>query len=158
MSIPNIKLPRVKDGVVKVVQVPDFLLVERMVENGFPKRIALRFMDSPQLRMEATLFYWDTELAMEGDPDATLRVTHTRDTVAAMRGAERALGNDPDTGPQGPVRGRLGIPEPVRRGDPHAPYARPGTVPTKRELRRLSERSGAEKFIILPDGEQRRIR
>lgn len=96
--------------------VPPILLVERLIERAeYPRRIAERFMDSPQLVLEATIFYFDCDAADEGDPEAKHRVDNVRESVQAMRTAERALGNDPDIGSIVPTRGRVGMPEPIKR-------------------------------------------
>lgn len=136
-------------NVITMPQVPDELLVNCLVKLGYPRRIAGRFLDSFQLRVETTILYYDVIDAEMGDIDAKNRVEHIRHQADEMRRAEKALGNDPDIGPRVPVVGRVGMPENVSA--PRGPRIFGMVTPSKAELKRISER-GKKPVIHLPGG------
>lgn len=77
---------------------PDAVLVDKLVEMGQPRRHALVAMRSVQLRAYAIIFYFDCIEAEHGNAEAKVRVDYCRDKWQQMRAAEKALGNDPEIG------------------------------------------------------------
>jgi hypothetical protein len=91
-------IPRTANGGVQFPNLPARELVKILWENGLPLRHALPMMDSPQLKIFATIFYFDVIEKEHGDSAAAARVDFIRERWMQMRRAEKALGNDPEQG------------------------------------------------------------
>jgi hypothetical protein len=89
--------PRKDVRTVRFPKLPDSILVECLVEKGgLPRRIALEWMQSPQMVVSAQMFWLDVGDAEKGDREARERVDYCREQWEFMKGAEKALGNDPE--------------------------------------------------------------
>ena len=84
--------------VLKFPNLPDSVLIEKLCEYGQVRRHARAAMDSPQLKLFATIFYFDTIEAENGDREAKARVDYCREQWQKLRQGERALGNNPELG------------------------------------------------------------
>jgi hypothetical protein len=84
------------EKVLTLPNIPDSILINKLVEMGQPRPHATIAMDSPQLKAAATIFYFDCLDAEKGDKEAKHRVEYVRDQWDRMRRAARALGEDPD--------------------------------------------------------------
>lgn len=117
MSLPGTKIT--------VPNMPDEWLIDNLVRFGQPRRIANMLKTSPQLKLLATVFYFDVVEMENGDPEAKLRVDLFRHSQQQLREQEKAIGNDPEVGAVGGARGRIGTPEPVTRAELHRRAAEP---------------------------------
>lgn len=106
------KQPRpspLRRDVLRLPNLPDSVLINRLVEMGQPRPHATTSMDSPQLRTAAILFYFDVEDARRGDKAAKERVEYVREQWLRLTRAAKAIGEDPDA----PRRPMISVPRAI---------------------------------------------